>query len=62
MDGPGVESTKDDGTQQEREKKEEKKDRDLEEEVILLDSQKGKDLEEEQGVRQRKVQGELNEH
>lgn len=61
MDGPGVESTKDDGTQQEREKKEEKKDRDLEEEVILLDSQKGKDLEEEPGVRQRKVQGELNE-
>lgn len=61
-DGPGAASTKDDGTQQEREKEEEKKDRDLEEEVILLDSQKGKDLEEESGVRQRKVQGELIEH
>lgn len=59
-DGPGVESAKEDGAQQGREE-EEKKDRDLEEEVILLDSQKGKDLEEESGVRQRKVQGEINE-
>lgn len=61
-DGPGVELATDEVAQKEREKEEGKEDRDLQEEVILLDSQKGKDLKEESSMRQRKVQVERNEH